>query len=42
MTDQSQPTTAPHLAGIIVAAILVVIGLHFAGFHFVMSGGVGR
>lgn len=40
----SQPRTAPHIAGLVVGALLVIFGLHFLGFTFVgsVSGGFGR
>lgn len=41
-TDTSAPRTAPHVAVAVFAAIAIIIGLHLAGFHFVVAGGAGR
>ena len=34
--------TNVHVAGLIVAALVVIVGLHYLGFRFVVDASVGR
>lgn len=36
------PRTSPYLAAAVGLAVLLIVGFHYAGFHFVVAGGAGR